>query len=314
MEREWKFSMKKRGFLYELKKNWIKFLMILPAVIFFFVMCYIPMAGIVLAFKSYTYDGGIFGSPWIGFENFRFFFLSGKAWTVTRNTVLYNAAFIMINSFFQISCAILLTEVFGKKFKKWTQSAMFLPYFISWVVVGAFIYNLFNYEFGGVNTFLKAIGALPIDVYSNKTAWIFILIGVSCFKNLGYGTVLYLATIINIDQQTFEAADIDGATIFQKIRYITLPSVKPTFIILLLLSIGNIMKGDFQMFYQVVGNNPMVLETTDVIDTFVVRSMLQLQEFGMPAAIGLYQSVVGFILIVSVNFMIKKMDEDYALF
>lgn len=306
--------MKKRGFLYELKKNKIKFLMLLPAVVFFFVMCYIPMAGIVLAFKSYTYDGGIFGSPWVGLENFKFFFLSGKAWTVTRNTVLYNLAFISINSFFQITCAILLTEVAGKRFKKAAQSAMLLPYFISWVVVGAFIYNLFNYEFGVMNTLLKRLGELPVDVYSNQTAWMFILVGVSCFKNLGYGTVLYLASIINIDQQIFEAADIDGASIFQKIWYITLPSVKPTFIILLLLSIGNIMKGDFQMFYQVVGNNPMVLETTDVIDTFVVRSMLQMQEFGMPAAIGLYQSVIGFGLIVTVNYVIKKMDEEYALF
>lgn len=307
-------KIKKNGFLYELKKNRTKFLMISPAIIFFFVMCYIPMAGMVLAFKNFTYSGGIFGSPWVGLDNFRFFFLSGKAWSVTRNTVLFNFAFIIINNFLQILCAILLTEVMGRRFRKFTQSAMFLPYFISWVVVGAFIYNLFNYEFGVVNTLLKELGKMPIDVYSNKIAWIFILIGVSAFKTLGYGTVMYLATIINIDVQIFEAADIDGANIFQKIRHITLPSVRPTFIILFLLSIGNIMKGDFQMFYQVVGNNPMVLDATDVIDTYVVRSLLEMQEFGMSSAAGLYQSFVGFIIIMTVNYIVKKVEPDYALF
>lgn len=307
-------KIKKNGFLYELKKNRTKFLMISPAIIFFFVMCYIPMAGMVLAFKNFTYSGGIFGSPWVGLDNFRFFFLSGKAWAVTRNTVLFNFAFIIINNSLQILCAILLTEVIGRRFRKFTQSAMFLPYFISWVVVGAFIYNLFNYEFGVVNTLLKELGKMPLDVYSNKIAWIFILIGVSAFKTLGYGTVMYLATIINIDVQIFEAADIDGANIFQKIRHITLPSVRPTFIILFLLSIGNIMKGDFQMFYQVVGNNPMVLDATDVIDTYVVRSLLEMQEFGMSSAAGLYQSFVGFIIIMTVNYIVKKVEPDYALF
>lgn len=307
-------KIKKEGFLYELKKNRTKFLMVSPAIIFFFVMCYIPMSGIVLAFKNFTYDGGIYGSPWCGLDNFKFFFLSGKAWSVTRNTVLFNFVFIVINNFLQILCAVLLTEVVGKRFTKFTQSAMFLPYFISWVVIGAFIYNLFNYEFGVVNTILKQLGKMPLDVYSNKTAWIFILIGVSAFKTLGYGTVMYLATIIGIDVQIFEAADIDGANIFQKIKNITLPSVRPTFIILFLLSIGNIMKGDFQMFYQVVGDNPMVLDTTDVIDTYVVRSLLQLQEFGMSSAAGLYQAFVGFIIIMTVNYIVKKIEPDYALF
>lgn len=298
----------------DLRENWVKWLMILPAAIVVILMCYIPMGGIVLAFKEYNYHDGIFGSPWVWFKNFTYFFQSGKAFSVTRNTILYNLAFLLVNTVLQITCAILLSELTGKWFKRITQSVMFFPYFISWVVVGAFVYNMFNFEFGAVNTFLKSIGLEPIDVYSNKGVWPFILIGVSAFKNVGYGTVMYLASISNIDSSLYEAADLDGATMWQKIRYITLPGIRPTIIILFLLAIGTIMKGDFQMFWQVTGNNPMVLEVTDVIDTYVTRSLLQLQEFGMTSAAGLYQSVFSFLLVLLANKLVKKADPDYALF
>ncbi|HIS59217.1 MAG TPA: sugar ABC transporter permease [Candidatus Faecousia faecipullorum] len=298
----------------DLRENWVKWLMILPAAIVVILMCYIPMGGIVLAFKEYNYHDGIFGSPWVWFKNFTYFFQSGKAFSVTRNTILYNLAFLLVNTVLQITCAILLSELTGKWFKRITQSVMFFPYFISWVVVGAFVYNMFNFEFGAVNTFLKSIGLEPIDVYSNKGMWPFILIGVSAFKNVGYGTVMYLASISNIDSSLYEAADLDGATMWQKIRYITLPGIRPTIIILFLLAIGTIMKGDFQMFWQVTGNNPMVLEVTDVIDTYVTRSLLQLQEFGMTSAAGLYQSVFSFLLVLLANKLVKKADPDYALF
>lgn len=298
----------------DLRENWVKWLMILPAAIVVILMCYIPMGGIVLAFKEYNYHDGIFGSPWVWFKNFTYFFQSGKAFSVTRNTILYNLAFLLVNTVLQITCAILLSELTGKWFKRITQSVMFFPYFISWVVVGAFVYNMFNFEFGAVNTFLKSIGMEPIDVYSNKGVWPFILIGVSAFKNVGYGTVMYLASISNIDASLYEAADLDGATMWQKIRYITLPGIRPTIIILFLLAIGTIMKGDFQMFWQVTGNNPMVLEVTDVIDTYVTRSLLQLQEFGMTSAAGLYQSVFSFLLVLLANKLVKKADPDYALF
>ena len=298
----------------DLRENWVKWLMILPAAIVVILMCYIPMGGIVLAFKEYNYHDGIFGSPWVWFKNFTYFFQSGKAFSVTRNTILYNLAFLLVNTVLQITCAILLSELTGKWFKRITQSVMFFPYFISWVVVGAFVYNMFNFEFGAVNTFLKSIGLEPIDVYSNKGVWPFILIGVSAFKNVGYGTVMYLASISNIDSSLYEAADLDGATMWQKIRYITLPGIRSTIIILFLLAIGTIMKGDFQMFWQVTGNNPMVLEVTDVIDTYVTRSLLQLQEFGMTSAAGLYQSVFSFLLVLLANKLVKKADPDYALF
>lgn len=306
--------MRKSSFLGELKKNKIKWLMLIPASVAVILMCYIPMGGIVLAFKEFNYHDGIFASPWVGFSNFEYFFQSGKAWSVTRNTILYNIAFLFINTLMQVTCAILLSELTRKHFKRITQSLMFLPYFISWVVVGAFIYNMFNYEFGAVNTLLTQLGLEKINVYSNPKAWIPILIGASLFKNLGYGTVMYLASVVNIDDQLYEAADLDGATMWQKIRHITLPGIRPTMVILILLAIGTVMKGDFQMFWQVTGNNPMTLEMTDVIDTYVTRSLMYMQEFGMTSAAGLYQSVFSFILIMLANFAVKKVEPDYALF
>lgn len=304
----------RRSFLPELRKNKVKFAMLLPAVLFFFVMCYLPMVGIIIAFKQYNYAGGIFGSPWIGFENFRFFIESGQLFHVTKNTILYNAAFITINNLLEIVIAILLAEMAGKWLRKWLQSAIFLPYFISWVVVGAFVYNFFNFEFGSVNTLLRSLNITPIDVYSNPTAWVYILIFFSAWKTVGYGTVFYLAAIMNIDHETYEAAEIDGANIFQRIRHITIPALVPTVIILLLLAVGNIVRGDFQMFYQIVGDNGLVFNATDVIDTFVVRSLLNIQEFGMSSAAGVYQSVLSFIIIISVNAIVRKVEKDYALF
>lgn len=300
--------------LNDLKKNRIKWLMLVPAAVAVILMCYISMTGIVLAFKEFNYQDGIFGSPWIGLANFSYFFKSGKAWSITRNTILYNLAFLAVNTFFQITCAILLSELAHKHFKRITQSLMFLPYFISWVVVGAFVYNMFNYEFGAVNTLLRQLGLHSVDIYSNPKAWIPILIGASLLKNLGYGTVMYLASVVNIDDQLYEAADVDGATMWQKIWNITLPCIRPTMVILILLSIGTIMKGDFQMFWQVTGNNPMTLEVTDVIDTYVTRSLMYLQEFGMTSAAGLYQSVFSFILIMLANYAVKKVEPDYTLF
>lgn len=304
----------KQGFLHDLVANRTKWLMLLPSIIVVIVMCYIPMGGIVLAFKNLNYHDGIFGSPWVGFDNFKFFFLSGKIWSITKNTIVYNILFLIIGTFFAIACAIMLAEMTNRIFKRVSQSFMFLPYFISWVVVGAIVYNLFNYEFGAVNTLLKSLGREPIDVYSNQKAWIPILVAANVFKTLGYSTTMYLASIMNIDDQLYEAAGMDGASMWQKIWHITLPAIKPTIAILFLLAIGTIMKGDFQMFWQVTGNNPMVYEVTDVIDTYVTRSMLSMQEYGMTSAVGFYQSVFSFILIMVANNIVKKVEPDYSLF
>lgn len=272
------------------------------------------MAGIIIAFKHYDYAGGIFGSAWNGFDNFRFFFESGDAWRVTRNTALYNIAFIVVNNSLQIFAAIMLFEVGGKWFRKITQSALFLPYFISWVVVGAIAYNLLNYDIGTVNALLRGLGLEPIDIYNTPAYWPYILVLVSAWKGLGYGTVMYLAAITGIDTEQYEAAEIDGANIFQRIRKVTIPNLYPTIIILVLLAVGNIFRGDFGMFYNMIGNNGLLFSSTDVIDTFVFRSLITSNDIGMSAAAGVFQSVLGFATIMTVNYAVRKYDKDRALF
>ncbi|MEK3884003.1 ABC transporter permease subunit [Paenibacillus sp. PL2-23] len=306
--------MKLQAFWKDLKQYKVLLIMLLPAVLFYVLFAYIPMGGIVLAFKHYDYAGGVFGSPWNGFDNFRFFFDSGDAYRVTRNTALYNIAFIVINNALQIVAAILLFEVGGKWFRKIIQSALFLPYFISWVVVGAIAYNLLNYDIGTVNVLLRGLGMEPVDIYNTPAYWPYLLVLVSAWKSLGYGTVMYLAAITSIDTEMYEAAEIDGANIFQRIMKVTIPNLFPTVIILVLLAVGNIFRGDFGMFYNMVGNNGMLFSSTDVIDTFVFRSLIMSNDMGMSAAAGVFQSVLGFITIMAVNYAVRRYDRDRALF
>lgn len=315
------FSKNKENNLYEessfvrqFKRNRILLLMLLPAVSYFLIFSYLPMTGSIVAFKNYNFRDGIFGSSWVGFDNFKYFFISGQAWTVTRNTILYNVLFIVMNTVLQMGLAILISEIGGKFFKKITQTAMFLPYFISWVVVGMIAYNFLNVEHGTINTLIAKFGGEKINFYGTTWVWPFILAFFSAWKNVGYGTVLYLAAIMGIDTEIYEAAQIDGANIFQRIFKVTIPCLIPTLIILTLLAVGNIFRGDFQMFYQLVGNNGPLFNTTDVIDTFTFRSLIQSGEVGMSAAAGLYQSVFCFITIVFTNFLVKKYDKDYSLF
>jgi putative aldouronate transport system permease protein len=305
---------KKDGFIAELKKNKILFLMLSPAIIYFIIFCYLPMIGIAVAFESFRYDKGILHSPWVGIDNFKFFFISGKAWLVTKNTILYNAAFIFTGLIFQLTVAIIFSELKGKYFKKITQSMMFLPYFISWVVVGAFVYNLFQYEFGSFNSVLKALNLQPVDVYGTPGYWKYLLVIFNLWKYIGYGSVVYLAAIMGISPELYEAAEMDGASILQRIYHITIPMIKTTIIILILLQIGGILRGNFDLFYQMVGNNGLLFNATDVIDTFVFRSLMKATELGQPAAAGLYQQALGFCIIMGVNFIVKKVNEDYSLF
>lgn len=306
--------MKRHTFWSDLKNYRVLLLMLAPAVAFFLLFAYVPMAGIIIAFKRYDYAGGIFGSAWNGLANFRFFFESGDAWRVTRNTALYNIAFIVVNNTLQIFSAIMLFEVGGKWFRKLTQSALFLPYFISWVVVGAIAYNLLNYDIGTVNAMLRGIGLDPIDIYNTPAYWPYILIIVAAWKSLGYGTVMYLAAIAGIDTEMYEAAEMDGANIFQRIMKVTIPNLYPTIIILVLLAVGNIFRGDFGMFYNMVGNNGLLFSSTDVIDTFVFRSLITSNDIGMSAAAGVFQSVLGFATIMTVNYAVRRYDKDRALF
>ncbi len=305
---------KSAKFISEIKRNKVLLIMLLPAFLYFLIFSYIPMGGTVLAFKNYNFRDGIFGSPFVGLDNFKYFFISGQAFEVTRNTILYNIGFIIVNTTLQMGMAILISEVSKKYFKKITQTAMFLPYFISWVVVGVIAYNLLNVENGTINSVLAKLGFEKINFYATTYAWPIILIFASAWKNVGYGTVLYLAAIMGIDSEIYEAAKIDGANIFQRIFKVTIPCLVPTMIILTLLAIGNIFRGDFQMFYQLVGNNGPLFKITDVIDTFTFRSLVQSGEVGMSAATGLYQSVFCFITIMITNYLVKRYDSDNSLF
>lgn len=299
---------------YDLRHNRPLLIMILPVIIYVIIFNYAPMAGAVIAFKQYNFAQGIFGSPWCGFNNFRFFFMSGKAWQVTQNTVLYNAAFIVVQNTLEIAAAIFLSEISGKRFKKFTQGAMFLPNFISWVVVGAIAYNLLSYDFGFVNSMLTSMGMEKWSVYTDASYWPGIFVFLSAWKHVGYGSIIYLAAIMGIGSDIYESAALDGANEWQKIRYITLPGLKSTFFVLLILAIGNIFRGNFDMFYQLVGNNGLLYNSTDVIDTYVFRSLLTSYEFGMSSAIGLYQSVLCCIVLIVTNLIIRRVSPENALY
>ena len=286
--------------------------MLLPAVIYVLIFSYIPMTGIVLAFKKYNYAGGIYGSPWNGLANFKALAISGKLGLVTRNTLLYNIAFIALGVVFEMGSAILLNELRNKYFKKMSQSLMFLPYFISWVVAGAIMYNIFNYERGVFNHVLNLFGAAPFDLYNSPKSWPYILVFLKLWKQTGYGSVVYLAAITGLDQEMFEA--IDGANAWQKIRYLTIPSLRATMMTLVLLAIGNIFRGDFGLFYQTVKSNAILEPMTDVIDTYVFRLLIDTGNIGVSAAAGLFQSVLCFVTITVCNKLVKMVNPDYALY
>ncbi|GMK40067.1 sugar ABC transporter permease [Paenibacillus sp. CCS19] len=303
-----------KSFIQELYRNKTLFFMIAPTLLFFIVFSYVPMVGVYYAFTRFDFEGGLFGSEFIGMKNFEFLFNSGVLWNLTKNTVLYNIAFILISNILQLLCAIFLSELPGKLFKKTTQSIMFLPFFVSFVLVGAFVFNLFNSDNGVVNTVLTQLGLQPYDFYVHTAPWKYIIVFFHVWKGLGYGTIIYLAAIMSISDEYHEAAKIDGANIFQRVRHIIMPMLVPTFILLILLSLGGILKGQFDLFYQIIGNNGMLYNSTDIIDTYVYRSLAVNFDIGMGTAAGLYQSFFGFVLILTVNYIIRKVRSDYALF
>lgn len=303
-----------RNFIAELKKNKALFVMLIPALLYVIVFAYLPMSGLVLAFKNYRYDLGVFGSDWNGFGNFRFLFASGTGWLITKNTILYNLMNLITSQILAIIIAIFITEITNKIFKKITQSIIFLPYFISWVIVGTFVFAIFNYETGLINNMITSTGGEAVNFYSMPGVWKYIIMSFNAWKWCGYNSVIYIAAITGVDAETYEAAAIDGATIFQRIRFVTLPCIRPTLITMILLNVGRILRGDFEMFYQIIGNNGQLYNATDVIDTYVFRSLLQNSNIGMTAAASLYQSALCFIIIMIVNNVVKRIDADYALF
>ena len=305
----------KRNIWKEIKTHKILILMCLPAIIFFIVFNYCPLPGVYIAFTNFNYAKGIFGSDFIGFANFDFLISSNKLLMLTRNTVLYNLAFIILGNLLQITVAVLLNEVAAKWFRKITQTLMFLPYFISAVLVGLIVYNIFNSDYGLIPTVIRDLGGEAMSFYSTTWIWPIIIVLVNLWQGTGYGAVVYFATICGMDTGIMEAAEIDGANRWQRIRYITIPGLKSIAIILILFSIGGILKGNFGLFYNIIGPaNSLLMPYTDIIETFVYRAMMNQQNFAQASAVGLYQSVFGFIIVMLANTIVKKVDSEYALF
>ena len=305
---------KNLGFFAKVRKYRTLIFMCLPTCLFFFFFSYVPLPGIWVAFVKYNYQKGIFGSKFVGLQNFEFMVQSGKLWTLTRNTILYNVAFIILGNLFAVFMAILLNEIRSKAFKKVSQTMMFLPYFISHVLIGVLVFNFLNYDTGFVNTLLSRWGFERWQPYADPSCWPGILIFIYLWQQSGYNSVVYFAAIMGIDGEIIEAARVDGANAFQKIRYIILPSLRPTIVILLLFALGGIVKGNFGLFYNIIGTNSLLYETTDIIETFVYRASVTDFNFSTASAVGFYQSLIGFGIVMTVNYIVKKIEPDYSLF
>lgn len=294
------------------KKNRGLTALTLPAVIVMFMMCYLPMFGIIIAFKDYDYSLGILHSHWNGFKNFEFFFKSSDAWRITRNTLLYNSAYIIAGTSISVAFAICMNEL-SKRWIKVYQTIMFIPYFISWIVVGYLMMSFFDTQYGLVNKIISNFGGTPIGWYNTKVYWPFILIFMNLWKYVGYNTIIYYATIIGIDPSFYEAAKLDGAGGMQMIKYITLPMLKKMIIILFILSLGNIFRGDFGLHYFGTNNAGALYSVTDIIDTYAFRALREMGDIPMASAVSAFQSVIGCITILAANKIIRKIDEESAL-
>lgn len=304
------------------KQKWFKkedislHLMALPTLIWLVIFCYIPIFGLVMAFQELNITTGIFGSKFVGLRNFQFLFVSTDAWVITRNTVCYNLVFIATNMVLAVTMALLLSELRSRMLAKTLQTIYMLPYFLSWAVVMIVVSAFLHYDYGIVNKIAVAAGwqEKAVDYYQNRGLWPFLLVFINAWKGVGYQTVLYLAVISGISGEYYEAAVLDGATKRQQAWYITIPHLRLVIGISIILAMGNIFRGDFGLFYVVTKDSGRIYPVTDVIDTYIYRSLTKLSNVGMATAAGMYQSVVGFVLILFVNWVVNKIDPDSAMF
>lgn len=306
---------KKNVFWKKLKAYFPLYLMMVPGAIYLIINNYIPMTGIVIAFEQFNYGKGMWGSPFIGLKNFEFLFKTKDAWIITRNTLLYNIVFIILGTVCAIAVAILLNEIRSTRAKKLYQTTILIPFLISIVVVSYLVYAFFSTDSGFINkSLLPLFGKEPISWYTTPKYWPYILTFVHLWKGLGYNCIIYYATLVGIDRGYYEAAVIDGANRWQQVIHITLPSLKPTIITLTLMSIGRIFYSDFGLFYQVPMNSGPLLDVTNTIDTYVYRGLMSLNNISMASAAGVYQSLIGFLLVLTANFTVKKLSAENALF
>lgn len=291
------------------------YLMVLPGLIYLAINNYIPMFGIIIAFKKMNYAKGIFGSDWCGLQNFAFLFRTKDAWTITRNTIGYNIAFFIIGTVTSITLAILINEIVFKRLAKFFQTIVLLPFLMSWVVVSYLVFAFLSADTGFLNnTLLPLFGVDTINWYNDKTHWPIILVIVNTWKSVGYSMIIYLSSIVGISQDYYEAAKIDGASKLKQIQFITLPLLKTTIITLFILSIGQVFRSDFGLFYQVTKNSGPLYDFTRTIDVYVYQALMKNSDYSMSSAASVYQSVVGFVLIVVANKIVKRHQPNSALF
>ena len=296
------------------RKQWRLHVLALPVLVYLLFFSYAPMFGVVLAFEKYSVTKGFFGSEWVGFKNFEFLFATTDAWRITRNTVLYNIAFIILNTTLSVLLALVLNEMYLRQLSKVIQTMMIMPYFLSMSVVAIIVYAFIGPN-GVVNSILKASGQRgTTNWYIYKPLWPFLLVFVNAWKGVGYTAIVYVASISGISQEYYEAAVLDGATKLQQARHITLPHLRHIIVIMLILSMGGMFRGDMGLSYNVTQNSGALYEVTDVIDTYVYRALKTLGNTGMSTAAGLYQSAVGFVMILISNRIVRRVDEESALF
>lgn len=296
-------------------ENRLFYLLALPGVIFLLMFNYAPMAGLYMVFERYTYEGGLFGSEFVGLKNFEFFFRNfSDALRATRNTVIINGVSIVLGVVVNVTVAICLSEIRSRRFRTMVQSVMLLPYFISWIAIGAISFAFLDGEKGILNQVLSAVGLGTVNWYMNADYWWPIMILIRVWKQMGYGSLIYYAAILGFDQSLYEAAKIDGASHWKQITKITIPLLKPTIIIMFLLEIGRVLMGSVEEIMGMTQLNPVLLRTTDTISTYVYRCAIMNGQFESASAITLYQSLFGFLLVMIANLIVKKVDPDYALF
>ena len=305
---------KRASLLHDIVRNPFSYLLVLPAAAYVFIFNYLTLPYILIAFQKYNYKNGLFGSEFVGFKNFEFFFVSARAGLVTYNTIFLNVLFITSGTVTAVLLAIFLNEIRHKLFLRITQASLLFPNFISWVIVSYIAYAFFSTQYGWLNTIWKTFGAQPVNMYTSAEYWPFTLVIIRLWKGMGMSSVIYMASITGFDEGLYEAAKIDGATRFQQTVYITLPLLVPTICILTLLSIGRIFYGDFQMIYALVGDNGILMSTTDVIDTYVFRALRQTGDPSNAMAVGLYQALVGFVMVFFSNQLVRKLFPEGAIF
>ena len=294
-------------------------IMATPTLVWFLLFSFLPMLGVLIAFKNFHISGGGFidsflKSPWVGLENFKFLFSTNEAFTITRNTLLYNFCFIILDVVVPVTFALMLHEIRNRKAAKAYQTILFLPYFLSWVVVSSFLYAFLSPDKGIVNHMITASGGTGVSWYTNTKPWPFLIVFIRTWKEMGYGTVIYLASLAGIDTTYYEAAVIDGATKWQQVKYITLPLLRSIVVIMMIMATGKIFTASFGLFYQIPRDAGALYSVTNVIDTYVYRAMMGMSEIGMSAAAALFQSVMGMIMLLGSNWLVSKVDNENALF